>query len=170
METKIYIPDEIGGKWKKLAMERFGYGRGSISKAAEEALVFWTNNAQRIKNTFSRFVEIARGNANIIAILVFGSYARKEIYRDVDVAVIVNERFPITGYLNTISDFERVIPEGLSIDVNLFNNLDLGMRSRILSEGVILFERDRKELFELTSKIIWEYSDFRPLLESVIGE
>ncbi len=44
MNTKIYINDRLGLKWKKLAMKRFGYGRGSISKAAEEALAMWVEN------------------------------------------------------------------------------------------------------------------------------
>ena len=36
MNTKIYINDRLALKWKELAMKRFGYGRGSISKAAQK--------------------------------------------------------------------------------------------------------------------------------------
>jgi len=36
MDTKIYINDKLAERWRELAMKRFGYGRGSISKAAEE--------------------------------------------------------------------------------------------------------------------------------------
>jgi hypothetical protein len=38
---KIYIPDELEQAFRKQAMERFGYGKGSISKAAREAIVLW---------------------------------------------------------------------------------------------------------------------------------
>jgi hypothetical protein len=38
---KIYIPDELEESFRKRAMERFGYGKGSISKAARAAIVEW---------------------------------------------------------------------------------------------------------------------------------
>jgi hypothetical protein len=34
---------EVEKKFRKLAMEKFGYGKGSLSKALEEALVNWIN-------------------------------------------------------------------------------------------------------------------------------
>lgn len=48
-ETKIYIADDIDMKLRELAMERFGYGRGSISSAVEEAIVQWLNKQYAIK-------------------------------------------------------------------------------------------------------------------------
>lgn len=38
---KVYVRDEIEKKFRRLAMMVHGYGRGSISKAAEEAFVQW---------------------------------------------------------------------------------------------------------------------------------
>jgi len=40
-ELKIYLSEELDERFRKAAMEAFGYGRGSISKAAEEALIRW---------------------------------------------------------------------------------------------------------------------------------
>jgi hypothetical protein len=40
-ETKIYIDDNVDKKLREEAMARFGYGRGSISSAVEEAIVQW---------------------------------------------------------------------------------------------------------------------------------
>ena len=40
-ELKIYLSDQLNERFRKVAMETFGYGRGSISKAAEEALLQW---------------------------------------------------------------------------------------------------------------------------------
>jgi hypothetical protein len=37
-ELKIYLPEELKREFKKRSMEAFGYGRRSISKAAEEAI------------------------------------------------------------------------------------------------------------------------------------
>ena len=38
---KVYVRDEVEEKFRRLAMTVFGFGRGSISKAAEEAFLWW---------------------------------------------------------------------------------------------------------------------------------
>lgn len=38
---KIYLNEEIEKRFRKVAMEIYGYGRGSISKAAENAIKKW---------------------------------------------------------------------------------------------------------------------------------
>lgn len=40
-ELKIYISRDLNEKFRRIAMTVYGYGRGSISKAAEEALTKW---------------------------------------------------------------------------------------------------------------------------------
>ena len=40
-ELKIYLSKDLNEKFRRIAMSVFGYGRGSISRAAEEALTKW---------------------------------------------------------------------------------------------------------------------------------
>ncbi len=40
-ELKIYLPDELDARFRKAAMTAYGFGKGSLSKAAEEALQRW---------------------------------------------------------------------------------------------------------------------------------
>jgi len=47
-ELKIYLPEGLKREFKKRSMEVFGYGRGSISKAAEEAIQRWVSERERI--------------------------------------------------------------------------------------------------------------------------
>ena len=42
-ELKIVMPEEMEKKFRKLAMARFGYQKGSISLAAQKAIENWTN-------------------------------------------------------------------------------------------------------------------------------
>ena len=35
---KIYLDEELEKRFRKVAMEIYGYGRGSISRAAEDAI------------------------------------------------------------------------------------------------------------------------------------
>jgi len=40
-EIRGVVSGEIEEKFRKLAMKKFGYGKGSLSKALEEALRHW---------------------------------------------------------------------------------------------------------------------------------
>jgi hypothetical protein len=40
-ELKVYLSDELAKRFRKAAMDAYGYGRGSISKAAAEAFSRW---------------------------------------------------------------------------------------------------------------------------------
>ncbi len=40
-ELKIYLSDSLNEKFRRIAMTVYGYGRGSLSKAAEEAFARW---------------------------------------------------------------------------------------------------------------------------------
>jgi hypothetical protein len=50
---KVYIPDELEEEFKRTSMEVHGYGRGSISKAAAEAIQEWTAEHQAIQKHFN---------------------------------------------------------------------------------------------------------------------
>lgn len=41
MGLKVYIEEELEKKFRKLAMEIYGYGRGSLSLAVEDAIRRW---------------------------------------------------------------------------------------------------------------------------------
>jgi hypothetical protein len=40
-ELKIYLSESLNEKFRRVAMSIYGYGRGSISKAAEAAFTKW---------------------------------------------------------------------------------------------------------------------------------
>ena len=41
VELKVYLSDALNERFRRLAMTVYGYGRGSLSKAAEEAFANW---------------------------------------------------------------------------------------------------------------------------------
>lgn len=45
-ELKIYLSDGLNEKFRRIAMRVYGYGRGSLSKAAEEALAKWCSERE----------------------------------------------------------------------------------------------------------------------------
>ena len=42
-ELKVHLPDTLEQLFRRTAMAIYGYGRGSLSKAAAEALTEWCN-------------------------------------------------------------------------------------------------------------------------------
>ena len=46
-ELKIYLSNDLNEKFRRIAMSVYGYGRGSISKAAEEALTTWCSKREQ---------------------------------------------------------------------------------------------------------------------------
>ena len=46
-ELKIYLSSDLNQKFRRIAMTVYGYGRGSISKAAEEALTSWCSKREQ---------------------------------------------------------------------------------------------------------------------------
>jgi hypothetical protein len=49
---KLYVPRELEEEFRKRAMEAFGYGRGSISKAGREAIQRWASERERSMEDF----------------------------------------------------------------------------------------------------------------------
>lgn len=49
-ELKVYLSEELDKKFRMLAMSIFGYGRGSLSEAAVEALSSWCKEHESQNN------------------------------------------------------------------------------------------------------------------------
>jgi predicted nucleotidyltransferase len=165
METKVYVDDKIAAKWKELAMKRFDYGRGSISKAAEEALAIWIENEEKIAAALEKLKGLAGKEKSIVALLLFGSYARKEPYHDLDIAVIAAEK---SDWLKILSTLEGAVPEYLRFDFSLFNEMPASVKSRVLSECTVLYSKKNFGLMELSYKLIEEWSDIKPMLDAAM--
>jgi len=43
---KLYVDDQVENSFRRAAMKKFGYGRGALSRAAEEALARWSEGSE----------------------------------------------------------------------------------------------------------------------------
>lgn len=159
-ETKIYISDEIDKRLREHAMKKFGYGRGSISNAAEEAIAQWLLKESAIKNKLNIIKEMAKTDKDVIAVLLFGSYARKEQnYRDVDVALVIKDgkksEQKLFDYLKAVDSVENKI-----IDIVIFGSLPLEMRRRVLNEADILYVSDSSKLYDKSIETIKAWGEY----------
>ncbi|MEM3881035.1 MAG: hypothetical protein QXD19_04740 [Candidatus Bathyarchaeia archaeon] len=53
MTLRVQISKHLEQKFRELAMKKFGYTKGALSKAAEEALTQWTLTQQEEKLSFN---------------------------------------------------------------------------------------------------------------------
>ncbi|MGD0329656.1 MAG: hypothetical protein ABSB40_04315 [Nitrososphaeria archaeon] len=52
MTLRVQIDKKLEQKFRELAMKRFGYAKGALSKAAEEAFTQWTSMQENEKLSF----------------------------------------------------------------------------------------------------------------------
>ena len=163
MDTKIYIDDKLSERWKELAMKKFGYGRGSISKAAEEAIAMWIEKEEIITKALEKLKDTAIKEKHILALLLFGSYVRKEPYHDIDIAVILSEK---SDKLKVLSLIEGDVPEEPRFDFSIFNDMPINMKSRVLNECIVIYSKKGFDLKEMSAGIILKWADIKPMISA----
>ena len=109
---------------------------------------------------FQKIKDIGLKEQKILAVLVFGSYIRKEYYRDIDICIIfypeIDEGIKFKEMIKFSSNLSTFF------DISFFTDLPLYVRSRVIKEGKILFNKDYELLFEIYMKTIKDYSLFKP--------
>ncbi len=164
-ESKIYISDKTDAQFRETAMKRFGYGRGSISLAAEEAIAQWIVREDRIQGCLRRLLEEAGRDNDVAAVLLYGSYARKAAdYRDVDVAILLRDG--ADAYAEELR-YCRLLEgkDGELIDLSILNRLPVDLQSRVLDEAVVLYVKEASALYRYSLELIRNWSDFRYRME-----
>ena len=119
----------------------------------------------------SRLVSRAESDPDVLAVILFGSHARGEAgpISDVDVCLVL-----VPGS-NPDLAFERKLTYAGAFDVDLalFHQLPLPVRSRVLREGRVLFVRDEDALYGLAVRTARAFEDFRHIyrqyLDAVAG-
>lgn len=163
---RIYLPDELDKAFRKMAMEQFGYAKGSISLAAEAAISRWVSQGSYINSQLEEMEERARKDPNILAVFLFGSYARNELnYNDVDIAILLeNDNVNSTEFLPQYTDEKELF------DVSIMNRLPLVIQMRIFTEGKILYCKDKGKVYDFYFKVLEEWEDFKPTREYLLSK
>ena len=113
----------------------------------------------------------AHHDAEILAVLNFGSTSRGEQtpLSDTDICLIlVPHSQPYDTQTLTIKRLEYL--KDFSLDVQVFQQLPLYIRQRVLKEGRILFVRDESRLYELAFRTVKNFEDFRHIYYDYLGE
>lgn len=103
----------------------------------------------------------ARDDAEVLAVALYGSHARGDARPewDIDVCVLL-ERGPYETL--ELAEKKRVYAALGDADVQVFQQLPIYIRHRVLKQAKFLFVRDEDRLYELAFRTVKEWEDFKP--------
>ncbi len=119
----------------------------------------------KLNEKISKIIEIIKSHPNVIAIYLFGSYAKGEAtpLSDIDIADTLENPTPESeADIGSLSS-----PE---IDVVLFHRLPLHIRYEVLKYGKEIFVRDEEKLLEIKLKVMREYLDTVRMYKMISSE
>ena len=111
-------------------------------------------------------LEKAKKNTIVLAVALFGSYARGEPHRDIDICVFLKP-----GEYTQLEMTElrmSLMPLSEKYDVQIFQQLPLYIRKRILKEGKILYCGDENELYDIYFHTARDYTHFEHIYEGYL--
>ena len=113
----------------------------------------------------------ARQDAEVLAVLIFGSAARQEqtALSDVDICLLMTPQ-PKPFKLTSLSPKRLEYMKNNSLDVRIFQQLPLYIRVRVLRDGRILFVRDENQLYELAFRTAQGFEDFKHIYHGYLNE
>ena len=165
-QIKIYSTGRVDESFRATAMKRFGYGRGAISKAAEEALIRWTSTIYTINSLIEKIVEKSKKDNRILAVVLFGSYARKEAnFRDVDIGLLL---YKSEDSFKVYSDYTAFLGGENYMDLSIINSLPADVKSSIFNDAVVLYCSNDSALYDYTINLIKRSADSRHILQEAL--
>ena len=112
---------------------------------------------KKIEDLLKKLIALVENDKDILAILIYGSYARGEKYRDIDVCLVQDEKSAANAFEKRL-EYSRYE----NLDVNIFQSLPLYIRIRILKEGTIKHCKDENALYDIAIKTVKEFELFQP--------
>jgi len=99
-------------------------------------------------------------NCQILAIYLYGSYARNEPkpYSDIDIAVITQMTDPPRDLKEIIGSYSSK-----KLDVQVFSDLPLSARMQVLDQGIPLYIRNEDSLWSVIKSVSLSYMDLEPM-------
>jgi predicted nucleotidyltransferase len=124
-------------------------------------------NRKELKTT-EELLAKAKSDKEVLAVMLYGSEARQEQI-DIDICLVLN---PLTQYAkkDIYSQKRLEYLKDFAFDIQVFQQLPLYIRRRVLKEGRVLFVRDERILYELAWRTAQAFDDFRHIHSAYLKE
>jgi predicted nucleotidyltransferase len=113
--------------------------------------------------TIDDLVEMARNDEDVLALVMFGSRARQEPFKDTDLCLVTRDGYARDKRLRYLSFFPS------TFDIHVFDELPLYIKSRVMKEGKILLNKDFHAVFEKYYQSIKDLRLFEPHFNVYLG-
>lgn len=117
----------------------------------------------------TELIDVAKSDEEILAIVLFGSTARQENFKnsDTDICLILKPNQYSPKYLSN-KKFDYL--KKFYLDIQIFQQLPIYIRKRVIKEGKILFCRDEDEIYKIAFNMIQEFNDFEHIYHDYLKE
>jgi predicted nucleotidyltransferase len=111
---------------------------------------------------------VFRAVPEVVAVYLYGSAARGEAARDLDVAVLFDRPFDVRSLEPLAARLQAAgAPRGPEIDLRVMSHADPRFAATVLGEATLLFERDPPSRWRAEARIMSAWADFRPTWEAM---
>lgn len=121
------------------------------------------------KKYLEKILKDVKKDNQILTLFLFGSAARGENYKksDVDVCLVL-----MPGHYTHLELSQKKLKylKSFNLDVQIFQQLPIYIKRRILKEGKVLFCRDEEKLYEVSFSVIREFADFEHIYQDYLKE
>ncbi len=114
---------------------------------------------------FQRIQKTIEDDDDILAYVVYGSFARGETYNDIDICLFL---YPDKVEVADQKHLEYLTMFSDQFDIHIFSDLPLVIQSRVLNDGKILCNKDFDMLFDIYCDTIKEFNLFKPHLNTYL--
>ena len=113
-----------------------------------------------MEKALRRISEKAKHDKDVLAVMLFGSYARNEKYSDIDVCIVLNPAKLESLFLSKKRlEYLTAFP---NIDIQIFQQLPLYVKMRVLRDGKTIFCRNEDLLYDLSFSTVRQFEYFKP--------
>ena len=123
----------------------------------------------RPQQDLARLLQRATQDTAVLAVLLYGSAARGEAtaMSDLDVCLVLTPQRRTSAQMSA-QRLEYV--QEFNLDIQVFQQLPIYLRQRVLKDGRVLFVRDEDRLYELAYRTVQAFEDFRPRYQAYLDE
>ncbi len=109
---------------------------------------------EKIKQEFDK-------DKDVIAVLVFGSYVRNELHRDIDLCIVLDNKRSNLEMSKKAIYYGSLV--GSKFDISIYQQLPLYIRKRVLMEGKVILCKDEGLLYKIAFEAIKEFELYEKL-------
>jgi predicted nucleotidyltransferase len=112
-----------------------------------------------------KLLRLVRGDEAVVAVILFGSFARGRGVASSDVDVCLVLRKNVKNALQKRIDYSTISEK---LDVQVFQLLPLYIQRRVLKEGEILDCKDKGLLYDIAIRAVREFESFKKHYDSYL--